>query len=237
MDTRSAIYGAAVPTVAFVVGLSANLIPKDQIVVVLVSAFLISAIILAFDLMLVRSLTREKSFLSDVDRSLHESAMNLEEIVKVAWQENLIVSTEMQVKIEKGAKQVWVITEDFHWDITSPKFSALVKENINAGVEYRYFFPNSTDGRKFADRMNLTFSSHANFHLHTLNPEIFLLLQHEIVVYDADDASKRTCLMADVNFMRGTVENESKHLFINRPDALPEIISNAKRWIGLEGTG
>ena len=37
MDTRSAIYGAVVPTVAFVVGLSANLIPKDQIVVVLVS--------------------------------------------------------------------------------------------------------------------------------------------------------------------------------------------------------
>lgn len=232
MDIRSVVYGAAVPTVAFIVGLSANLIPKDQIIIVLASAFIISAVILAFDLILVKSLTREKSFLLDVNRSLNDSAVNLEEIVKVAWQENLIVSTEMQIKIEKSAKQVWVITEDFHWDISSPQISALVKKNIDAGVEYRYFFPNSTDGRKFSDRMDLSFNSHENFHLHPLNPEIFLLLQHEIVVYDADDASKRTCLMADVNFKRSTMENESKHLFINRPGALPEIISNAKRWIG-----
>lgn len=137
----------------------------------------------------------------------------------------------MQIKMEQTARQIWVITEDFHWDTDSPTFSAVVDRCIKSGAEYKYFFPDTANGKKFADRMKLNYGDYPNFELYPLPEQIFCLLHHEIVVYDADDANKRVCIMADINFKRRSDEKSSKHLYISRPDALPEIISNVRRWI------
>lgn len=62
------MYGAAVPTVAFAVGLAANLIPKDQILIVIGVSIALTAIVVVFELILVKATLINADFLSDAKK-------------------------------------------------------------------------------------------------------------------------------------------------------------------------
>jgi len=100
-------------------------------------------------------------------------------------------------KLEKKAKEVWIVSPELHYDTENDEFKNIVKHNLHNDTKYRYIVPNTTSVIK-----HLNMYQKDNTIPKDLTKEMFLLLPpsefnpflNELAIYDPNGKKPVACL-------------------------------------------
>lgn len=139
---------------------------------------------------------------------------------------NIIGKEELYIK-EAKAEKIWILTSDFHWDLTDETYRQGVLENIANGTEYRYFFPLSKIAK--AKTLNKIYRQEnpngKNWELISVPDEYFDLFQYEVAIYDPHNPTSQihSGVIADIFSGRKTGK-KVVDVHINKEHELPYFI-------------
>ena len=100
-------------------------------------------------------------------------------------------------KLEKKAKEVWIVSPDLYYDTESDEFKNIVTHNLHNNTKYRYIVPNTTSVIKHLNKYQKDQTIPKD-----LSKEMFLLLppsefnpfMNELAIYDPNGDSPVACL-------------------------------------------
>ena len=100
-------------------------------------------------------------------------------------------------KLEKKAKEVWIVSPDLYYDTESDEFKNIVTHNLHNNTKYRYIVPNTTSVIKHLNKYQKDQTIPKD-----LSMEMFLLLppsefnpfMNELAIYDPNGDSPVACL-------------------------------------------
>jgi len=100
-------------------------------------------------------------------------------------------------KLEKKAKEVWVVSPDLHYDTESDKFKNIVEHNLHKKTKYRYIVPSTVSVLKHLRKYqkDLTIPKDRAKEMFLLLPESeFNPFLNEIAIYDPNGKNPVSCL-------------------------------------------
>lgn len=100
-------------------------------------------------------------------------------------------------KLEKKAKEVWIVSPDLHYDTENDEFKNIVSHNLHNNTKYRYIVPNTSSVSKHLNRYQKDLTIPKD-----LSKEMFLLLPpsefnvflNELAIYDPNGDDPVACL-------------------------------------------
>jgi hypothetical protein len=100
-------------------------------------------------------------------------------------------------KLEKNAKEVWIVSPDLYYDTENDEFKNIVSHNLHSQTKYRYIVPNTTSVIKHLNKYQKDQTIPID-----LAKEMFLLLPpsefnpflNELAIYDPNGENPTACL-------------------------------------------
>jgi len=101
------------------------------------------------------------------------------------------------LKLEKAAKEVWIVSPDLHYDTENDTFKNIVKHNLHNKTKYRYIVPATTSVNKHINmyqKDNTIPKDIANEMFLILPPAEFNPFLNELAIYDPNGKNPVACL-------------------------------------------
>jgi len=100
-------------------------------------------------------------------------------------------------KLEKNAKEVWIVSPDLYYDTENDEFKNIVTHNLHNNTKYRYIVPNTTSVMKHLNKYQKDQTIPKD-----LTKEMFLLLPpsefnpflNELAIYNPNGDKPVACL-------------------------------------------
>ncbi len=114
---------------------------------------------------------------------------------------NSLILTNMKLKtvykLEKKAKEVWIVSPDLHYDTENDAFKNIVVHNLHDRTKYRYIVPNTNSVNKHLNKYqkDLTIPKDlAKEMFLLLPPSEFIPFMSELAIYDPNSKTPVACM-------------------------------------------
>src|ERR1700730_4686837 len=142
----------------------------------------------------------------------------------------VILTLDQTKEIERSAKQIWIVTNDFFWDVSSGYFDEVVLPNIRKRKTYKYFYPKGARSLEASALIKQRLGDARGVDFVFVDPEVFGTILFEFALFDPTNDKAVRGIVSDVFGTRFSRPEECLDMLLDQKQVLPRFVSLASRW-------